>query len=697
MKNSDLPARAQDPVAQRDQAAVPAKKKASVRQKPGSSRPTAIFVAGMHRSGTSAMTRVLSLLGCTLPQALLPLSRGDNDLGFWESKPIMELNNDIIAAAGSSWDDWNYFQEGWIESGTAEPFKVRAADLLHEEFQDAPLIAIKDPRICRFLPLWVEAADRAGYASSVVVPIRNPVEVAASLNKRNQIDPALAQLVWLRHTLDAEKFSRGLPRSYVSYANLVSDWRSVVSKIQSDIGLVLPRQSPLSEDEVDQFLDPALRRNRAGENVSGKSARQARWVGEAYDVFARWAEGDERPEDAGILQNVRDALDQATPEFSRVVYAGVKAAKEGRLLRKELDSVKAEASSLTEKLGARTSEAASLKGSLDARNLEVTAIAEKLSARDKDLSASQEKSRALESQLANDKQAFEQKLSELEARRSEAQKQLEALRPELESQFDLKRRALQEQVSAANTELDVVRKERTGLAATLEQKVSQLTAEVEQVRKSGREAVLEGEAKLAAALKGQSDAAKQNESLQSEIELTRAAGQSALKELQQVVSLGESRLAEAQDRADTAVRRVSELSEENAVLQKNSDTEIRSLRAKVDELERNQMVRFREIAALTTIVRQREQDCEAVSAVCRNLVQSILQNAPLPNIPLLRRLPVWKRINMNRIRAGLLGSGVFDQDWYLKNNPDVQESGMHAIDHYISFGLKEGRKPSPLI
>jgi hypothetical protein len=682
MKNSDLPARAQSPVAQPDQAVVPAKKKASDKTKPGSTRPTAIFVAGMHRSGTSATTRVLALLGCALPQALLPASRGDNDLGFWESKPIMDLNNDIIAAAGSSWDDWNYFQDGWIESGTAEPFKARAADLLREEFQDAPLIVMKDPRICRFLPLWVEAAERAGYASSVVVPIRNPVEVAASLNKRNQIDPALAQLVWLRHTLDAEKFSRGLPRSYVSYANLVADWRSVVGKIQSDIGLLLPRQSALSEDEVDQFLDPSLRRNRAGENVSGKSARQAYWVSEAYDVFARWAEGNEQPEDAGILQNVRDAFDQATPEFSRVVYAGVKAAKENRLLQKELEGVKAEATSLTEKL--------------DARNQEVTAISEKLTAKDKDLSASQEKSRGLESQLANDQQAFEQKLSELEARRSEAQKQLEALRPQLESQFDQERRALQEQLSAVNAELDAVRKERADLAATLEQKVSQLSAEIELVRKTGRDALLESQTRLAAAQKGQSDAAKKNESLQGEIELIRTTGQSALKELQQLVSLGESRLAEAQDRADTAIRRVSELSEENAVLQKNSDAEIRSLRAKVDELERNQTVRFREIAALTTLLRQKEQEADAASAACRNLLRLAVRRAALPNIPLLRRLPLWKRIGVNRIRAELLGSGVFDQDWYLKNNPDVQESGMDAIEHYIVFGLQEGRKASPL-
>lgn len=40
-------------------------------------------------------------------------------------------------------------------------------------------------------------------------------------------------------------------------------------------------------------------------------------------------------------------------------------------------------------------------------------------------------------------------------------------------------------------------------------------------------------------------------------------------------------------------------------------------------------------------------------------------------------------------------SGLFDIDWYLKNNPDVQALGMNPIRHYVVFGAKEGRDPSP--
>ena len=41
-------------------------------------------------------------------------------------------------------------------------------------------------------------------------------------------------------------------------------------------------------------------------------------------------------------------------------------------------------------------------------------------------------------------------------------------------------------------------------------------------------------------------------------------------------------------------------------------------------------------------------------------------------------------------------SGLFDRQWYLKNNPDVAASGIDPILHYVNFGVREGRDPSPI-
>ncbi len=46
---------------------------------------TIILVLGMHRSGTSAITRLLNILGADLGINLLPGAQTINEPGFWEN------------------------------------------------------------------------------------------------------------------------------------------------------------------------------------------------------------------------------------------------------------------------------------------------------------------------------------------------------------------------------------------------------------------------------------------------------------------------------------------------------------------------------------------------------------------------------------------------------------------------------------
>ena len=40
-------------------------------------------------------------------------------------------------------------------------------------------------------------------------------------------------------------------------------------------------------------------------------------------------------------------------------------------------------------------------------------------------------------------------------------------------------------------------------------------------------------------------------------------------------------------------------------------------------------------------------------------------------------------------------SGLFEQDWYLANNPDVAQAKVNPLLHYLRFGGFEGRDPGP--
>lgn len=59
---------------------------------------------GMHRSGTSMITRALVCLGVDLGDDLLDAVAGSNERGFWEDRSIVDLNDRLLAALGSRWD-----------------------------------------------------------------------------------------------------------------------------------------------------------------------------------------------------------------------------------------------------------------------------------------------------------------------------------------------------------------------------------------------------------------------------------------------------------------------------------------------------------------------------------------------------------------------------------------------------------------
>ena len=54
-----------------------------------------VLILGMHRSGTSALARVLNLAGLRLSTDLLEPNQ-DNPLGYWEAKNIVRINNQLL-------------------------------------------------------------------------------------------------------------------------------------------------------------------------------------------------------------------------------------------------------------------------------------------------------------------------------------------------------------------------------------------------------------------------------------------------------------------------------------------------------------------------------------------------------------------------------------------------------------------------
>jgi O-antigen biosynthesis protein len=78
----------------------------------------------MHRSGTSALTRVLNLLGVDLGEHLMPAAAGNNDMGFWEHAEIVGLHDQVLAALDRRWSDPRPLPANWSSRPEMEPFRA---------------------------------------------------------------------------------------------------------------------------------------------------------------------------------------------------------------------------------------------------------------------------------------------------------------------------------------------------------------------------------------------------------------------------------------------------------------------------------------------------------------------------------------------------------------------------------------------
>jgi hypothetical protein len=270
----------------------------------------------MHRSGTSALTRTLSLVGGALARKLAGGVVGNNDLGFWEPVEVVALHDRALASAGSAWDDVSRFPEDWFDSDVARAFGAELLAVLQREFANDPLFAIKDPRLCRLVPLWLTVLPSRGLRAQFVLPLRSPAEVAASLKARDDFPLAKGYLVWLRNVLDAERATRGQDRVFVTYEGLLQDWRGVVQRIGAALDIHWPRLSRTAEAEIEDFLSPELRRQRAEWAEVRQRGEVPGWVVRAYDALLRIH--DDAAAEAE-LDAVREELDRADDTYGRAL------------------------------------------------------------------------------------------------------------------------------------------------------------------------------------------------------------------------------------------------------------------------------------------------------------------------------------------------------------------------------------------
>ena len=268
----------------------------------------------MHRSGTSVLAGVLGLLGASLPKNLMPPD-ASNPKGYFESSAIVDLHDEMLAALGSSWLDFRRLDPSIFDSMPGAAFKERLLTALRNEYGDAPTFVVKDPRICRFFPLWRSIIESFGAELRVVIMIRNPLEVVRSLAQRDELPPRYSSHLWLRHVLDAEFETRHCKRVFVTYSSFMRDWMNVIKEIEDKLDIVLSEPTPELQAEARAFVDDELRHHNADEETIALEFQDNPLVLGTHHAREMLVERSDDPKAMNVLDKIRNSFDAETGAF----------------------------------------------------------------------------------------------------------------------------------------------------------------------------------------------------------------------------------------------------------------------------------------------------------------------------------------------------------------------------------------------
>jgi O-antigen biosynthesis protein len=218
--------------------------------------PTGVVVTGMDRSGTSATTRLIALLGLHPPvEADLIQARGTNPTGVWESKSLASLNIRLLKAVGSDERFPLALGPGWERDARLDQFRAEARDAFTRSFPAAPWVW-KDPLHCLSFSFW---RDTLAGPLLVVLMTRNPLEIAASAARAWGREKIYGLALWERYLRQALWQLAGLPVLVTSYADVLEDPVAWARRAHAALGGAGVAVSSYSDDDVRAAVDRSLR------------------------------------------------------------------------------------------------------------------------------------------------------------------------------------------------------------------------------------------------------------------------------------------------------------------------------------------------------------------------------------------------------------------------------------------------------
>lgn len=218
-----------------------------------------IVVLGMHRAGTSAMSRALKVLGVELGNALIEADQY-NEKGYWEDQDINRLNNQILLSLDTEWHSLAPIKHNDVDFLKEEGYLLRAVELLREKTQGVSLFGYKDPRVAKLLPFWKMVFESARFNPLYILVNRHPLSVCKSLARRDGFEMEKGYLLWMQHTINSLAGTETEGRVLVDYDMLMEAPDVELKKVAQAFNLKIDEQE-LGEYQT-EFVDKSLQHTK---------------------------------------------------------------------------------------------------------------------------------------------------------------------------------------------------------------------------------------------------------------------------------------------------------------------------------------------------------------------------------------------------------------------------------------------------
>lgn len=223
-------------------------------------------VWGMHRSGTSLLAAAMRVFGAELTSKTVAADRY-NPKGYFENNDLLNLNDSMLAELGQKWHSVAAIGPEQYAVLERAGYVDQAVAFLKREAAMAPLVMLKDPRMCRVGAVWRQAFARLGISPYSVVSWRDPLAVANSLRIRSQhvkypspaTDTRHGLLLWLAYTEGAIVYTSGYPRILVNYDRFLAAPAVQLERMAAVFGM--PINERALENFCLEFVDANLNHN----------------------------------------------------------------------------------------------------------------------------------------------------------------------------------------------------------------------------------------------------------------------------------------------------------------------------------------------------------------------------------------------------------------------------------------------------